>query len=81
MAVISDKGYVCSAQIMRGLDKETDNKTLTAARDWRIAPARKDGRPVAAVITLEVDYWRKNGKLIPYPESPSTAQAPARTER
>ena len=70
MAVISDKGYVCDAQVIRGLDKETDKKAVKAVRQWHFEPAQKDKRAVPVVITLEVDYWRKDGELIQFPNTP-----------
>ncbi|PYV28635.1 MAG: hypothetical protein DMG24_01525 [Acidobacteria bacterium] len=64
MVVISDRGYVCDAQIIRGLDKETDAKTVKTVRQWHLRPARKDGHNVPVVATVDVNYWRKNGELI-----------------
>ena len=63
MAVISDKGYVCDAQVIRGFDKETDKKAASSVRQWHFEPARKDGHAVPVVITLEVNFWRKDGEL------------------
>jgi TonB family protein len=75
MAVISDKGYVCDAQVIRGLGRETDKKAIATVRQWHFEPARKDKRAVPVVITLEVDYWRKDGELIQFPNTP-----PAQTQ-
>ncbi len=71
MAVVSDKGYVCSAEVMRGLDKETDKKAVGAVRQWHLQPARKDGRPVSVVVIMEVNYWRKDSVLIQFPVTPT----------
>jgi TonB family protein len=56
LAVISDKGYVCSVRVLRGLDKETNKKFERAARDWHFDPARKDGHTVPVVVTIDVKY-------------------------
>jgi TonB family protein len=56
LAVISDKGYVCSVRVLRGLDKETNKKFERAARDWHFDPAQKDGRAVPVVVTIDVKY-------------------------
>jgi TonB family protein len=63
MAVVSNTGYVCDAQIIRGLDKDTDKKAVQAVRSWRFQPGQKDGHPVPTVITVQVTY-RKDGELV-----------------
>jgi hypothetical protein len=74
MAVISDKGYVCDAQVIRGLDKETDEKSAGAVRQWHFQPARKDGHAVPVVVIVEVNYWRKDGELVQFPAAPTLTQ-------
>lgn len=71
MAVISDRGYVCDVQVIRGIDKEIDQKAFKTAREARFQPAKKDNRPVPVVVRLQVPYWRKDGELI---HSPVTTQ-------
>src|ERR1700674_4780704 len=70
MAVISDTGYVCDAKVIRGLDKDSDKKAAQTVRQWHFQPARKDGHAVPVVLTLEVNFWRKDGELIPFPTTP-----------
>ncbi len=74
MAVISDKGYVCNAQVIRGLDKETDKKATGAVRQWHFQPAQKEGRAVPVVVTVEVHYWRRDGELVQFPAAPTLTQ-------
>jgi hypothetical protein len=74
MAVISDKGYVCEAEVIRGLDKEIDKKAAGAVRQWHFQPGRKDGHVVPVVVTVEVNYWRKGGDLIQFPAAPTLTQ-------
>jgi hypothetical protein len=71
--VISDTGYVCGAQVVRGVDKQSDLKVTQAVRDWRFQPARKDGRPVPVVMLIEV-HW-KDGELVQSPVGPESSQA------
>jgi TonB family protein len=62
---ISDKGYVCSAQLVQGFDKEADQRALEATRKWRFNPSTKDGHPVMVEMRVEVGFWRNaNGELI-----------------
>ncbi len=56
LAEISDKGFVCSVRVLGGVDKETSKKFEKAARDWHFEPARKDGRAVPVVVTIDVKY-------------------------
>jgi len=56
LAVISDKGYVCSVRVLRGVDKETSKKFERAAQNWHFDPAQKDGRAVPVVVTIDVKY-------------------------
>ena len=74
MAAISDKGYVSDAKVIRGLDKETDNRAADSIRQGHFQPARrKGGQAVAVVVSVDVNYWRKGGELIQVP--PNFAQA------
>jgi TonB family protein len=64
-AVVSNTGYVCSAKVIDGIDKKSDADAENAVRKWHLAPAKKDGRPVPVVVTVEVHYERdKNGNVI-----------------
>jgi TonB family protein len=74
MSVISDKGYVCDVQVLRGIDEETDKKAARAVRKWHFEPARKGGHAVPVVVTVEVHYWRKDGELVQFPAEPTTTQ-------
>src|ERR1700674_5543348 len=65
LTVISDKGYVCSVQLIRGFDKAADIQAMRAVRQWHFSPDRKDGRPVPVVVNTEVSFWRDaTGQLV-----------------
>jgi TonB family protein len=65
LTVISDKGYVCSVQLIRGFDKAANTQAMRAIRQWHFSPARKDGRPVPVVVNTEVSFWRDaTGQLV-----------------
>jgi hypothetical protein len=64
-AVISDKGFVCRAQVIHGVDKETDSEALSNVRARHFKPATKNGRPVVVTVRLDLHFWRdKNGQLV-----------------
>jgi hypothetical protein len=54
LAVISDKGYVCSAEVLRGLNKELNKKTVKAVQGRHFDPWQKNGRAVPVVVSLDV---------------------------
>ena len=77
-AVVSDTGYVCSAKVIEGIDKKSDADAENAVRQWHFVPAKRDGRPVAVVISVEVHYERdKDGNVILSSHQPNpTEEAP-----
>ena len=56
MAVISDTGYVCSAQVAASDDKLLNDEAVETVRKWHFDPAMRDGKPVAVAITVEVNF-------------------------
>jgi Gram-negative bacterial TonB protein C-terminal len=77
LTVISDKGYVCSTQVLRGIGKEIDKKTEATVRQWHFDPARKkNGRTVPVIKTVEVNYWATSTGEISSdpPHAPSPVQ-------
>jgi hypothetical protein len=72
LTTISDKGYVCSVSVTRGIDKDTDSRTRERIAKWHFQPAKKDGHGVAAVVKIDVNYWRNaNGELVSDPPPPN----------
>jgi TonB family protein len=64
-AVVSDKGYVCSVELIRGFDKTADKQAMGAVRRWHFEPAHKDGHPVPVVVETQVSFWRNaSGELV-----------------
>jgi hypothetical protein len=57
LTVISDKGYACSARVLRGLNKELDKRTETDVRQRRFDPGPKFPRAVPLSLYLDVDCW------------------------
>jgi len=55
-AVIDPEGRPRNLQVARSLGMGLDQKALEAVTKWRFEPARKDGRPVAVVISIEVAF-------------------------
>jgi TonB family protein len=55
-AVIGPDGRPRDVKISRSLGMGLDQKAIEAVRNWRFAPARKDGVPVAVQINIEVNF-------------------------
>jgi TonB family protein len=43
-------------RVSRSLGFGLDEKALEAVKQWRFEPAKKDGRPVAVQINIEVNF-------------------------
>jgi len=56
--VVSDKGYVCIAQVTQSLNEQADAKALAAVERWRFTPTVQAGRPVPAISAVSFFYWR-----------------------
>jgi TonB family protein len=54
--VVSSQGLPKNLKVVKGLDKDVDQAAMDAVQQWRFAPARKDGKPVAVRITLEIEF-------------------------
>lgn len=65
VTVISDTGYVCSAQVSPNVEKKLGELAVSAVRTWHFKPAKKDGRPVPVVVTVVINFkLDKDGKPI-----------------
>ena len=54
--VVGPDGKPHDIRIQRGLGMGLDQKAIQAVQQWRFAPATKDGRPVAVLISVEVSF-------------------------
>ena len=54
--VVDEKGLPRDVKVVRPLGLGLDEKALEAVTKWRFKPGYKDGRPVAVVATIEVNF-------------------------
>jgi periplasmic protein TonB len=54
--VVSSQGIPKDVRVAKGLDKDVDQSAVEALREWRFSPARKDDKPIAVRISLEIDF-------------------------
>jgi len=54
--VVSSKGLPKDPHVIKGLDKDLDESAVDAVREWRFAPAEKNGKPVAVRISVQIQF-------------------------
>ncbi len=54
--VVTSKGEPKNLRVIKGLDKDVDQSAVDAVEQWRFAPAKKDDKPVAVRISLEIAF-------------------------
>ncbi len=65
LAGVSDRGYVCSASVVRSVDQQLDEQALRTVEKSRFRPARMGRRHIPTAIVINVPLWRApDGKLI-----------------
>ena len=59
--VVNEQGDISDVQVTRSLDTEygLDQEAISAALQWKFEPGRKDGKPVAVWITIELTFTLK----------------------
>jgi TonB family protein len=55
-AEISRAGTVENVVVLHKLGKGLDESAVRAIKQWKFSPALKDGRPVAVMITIEMNF-------------------------
>ena len=54
--VVSSKGLPKDPHVVKGLDKDLDESAVEAVKEWRFAPAQKDGKAVAVRVSLQIEF-------------------------
>jgi periplasmic protein TonB len=54
--VVRADGTVGSARVLRGLGYGLDERATTAVREWRFAPARRQGVPVDVAVEVAMEF-------------------------
>jgi len=54
--IVSSQGIPKDVRVVKGLDKDLDQSTVEAVGQWRFEPARKDGKPVAVRVSLDIAF-------------------------
>jgi len=54
--VVSSQGTPKNTRVVRGLDKDIDAAAVDAVKQWLFAPGKKDGKPVAVRVQIEIRF-------------------------
>ena len=54
--IVDENGKPRDVRVTRALGLGLDEKAIEAVQKWRFRPAQKDGKPVAVVATIEVNF-------------------------
>jgi len=54
--VVSSAGEPKDIHVTRSLEKEIDQSAVAAVAQWRFEPGRKDGKPVAVKVSVEIRF-------------------------
>jgi TonB family protein len=54
--VVGPDGRAHDIRVRRSLGLGLDEKAVETVRTWKFEPARKDGQPVAVLISIEVNF-------------------------
>jgi len=54
--VVQPDGTVAKVRVTKGLDPGLDQEAIKAVRQWRFKAGRKDGKPVAVRVALEMTF-------------------------
>lgn len=53
---IHPDGHAHNTHVVQSLDPGLDHNAIEAVSQWKFAPGKKDGKPVAVAATIEVNY-------------------------
>ena len=54
--VVSSKGLPKDPHIVKSLDKDLDQSAVDAVKEWRFAPAQKDGKAIAVRVSVQIQF-------------------------
>ncbi len=54
--IVNSKGLPKDPHIVKSLDKDLDQSAIDAVKEWRFAPAQKDGKAIAVRISVQIQF-------------------------
>jgi periplasmic protein TonB len=54
--VVSSKGLPKDPRVVKGIDTDLDQSAVDAVKEWRFAPAEKNGKAIAVRVSVEIRF-------------------------
>lgn len=54
--IVSSKGVPRDPRVVKGLEKAIDDSAIEAVKQWRFAPAERDGKAIAVRVSVEIEF-------------------------
>ena len=54
--IVTSKGVPKDPHVIKGIETELDRAAVEALKQWRFAPARKNDKPVAVRVVVEIAF-------------------------
>ena len=54
--VVTSEGLPKDGHVVHGIEEEVDRAALAALKQWRFAPAKKNGKPIAVRVVIEIEF-------------------------
>jgi TonB family protein len=54
--VVTSQGLPKDEHVIHGIEAEVDRAALAAVKQWRFAPAKKNDKPIAVRVALEIEF-------------------------
>jgi len=54
--VVTSQGMPKDEHVIHGIEAEVDRAALAAVKQWRFAPAKKNDKPIAVRVALEIEF-------------------------
>jgi len=54
--VVTPAGQTSNIKVSKGLRQDIDSQVVAAVSQWQFNPATKNGKPVAVLISVQVDF-------------------------
>lgn len=54
--VVSSKGVPKDPRVVKGIEKDLDESAVEAVKEWRFAPAQRDGKAIAVRVSVQIEF-------------------------
>jgi TonB family protein len=54
--VVTSLGVPKDPKVVKGIDKDLDQSAVDAVKEWRFAPAQKNGKAIAVRVSVQIQF-------------------------